>query len=77
MFLVFQIKFSSKSTMLSASALAAFRKIYSEEFGAELTDSEAEALAANLLTLFDNLYRPIRKEWLDRLLKEEPSRASK
>lgn len=48
--------------MLSAEALKAFKAIYKREKGIELTDEEAVKEAINLLTLFDAIYRPIRKE---------------
>ena len=49
--------------MLSNNALQAFKKIYLEEFGEEIDDTEATAMAVNLLTLFDYIYRPLKKEW--------------
>jgi len=50
--------------MLSYEALQSFKKIYADEFGKEISDQEAMELAASLLTLFDHVYRPVKKEWL-------------
>ncbi|MBI4232801.1 hypothetical protein HY605_06230 [Candidatus Peregrinibacteria bacterium] len=49
--------------MLSDAALHEFKKIYKREYGTELTDTEALALGINLLTILDQIYKPIRKEW--------------
>ncbi len=51
--------------MISETALQAFKKTYLEEFGEEISDQKAMELSTNLLTLFDHIYRPIKKEWLE------------
>lgn len=56
--------------MLSNEALQAFKKIYKEEYGKEITDEEAEDLGFNLLTLFSHIYKPVKQEWADKLDKE-------
>jgi hypothetical protein len=50
--------------MLSPEALIEFRKIWREEFNEEISDEKATELAINLLTLFDHIYRPVKKSWL-------------
>ena len=47
--------------MLSQKALEDFKKIWQEEFGEKVSDESATEEAVNLLTLFDAIYRPIRK----------------
>ena len=50
--------------MLSDIALQEFKQLYLEEFGEEIDDAKAAELAINLLTLFDHIYRPLKREWL-------------
>ena len=66
--------------MLSKEATEEFKKIWVEEFGEEISDERATELGINLLTLFNHIYRPIKKEWLeefsdDKNLKLEKSNA--
>ena len=66
--------------MISQTALQEFKKIWAEEFGEEISDEQATELGINLLTLFNYIYRPIKKEWLeefsdDKNLKLEKSNA--
>ena len=66
--------------MISQAALQEFKKIWAEEFGEEISDEQATELGLNLLTLFNHIYRPIKKEWLeefsdDKNLKLEKSNA--
>lgn len=56
--------------MLSEDALQEFKALYKEEFGEELSDDKATELAINLLTMFDHVYRPIKKEWLEEFEKK-------
>ncbi len=52
--------------MISETALLAFKKIWSEEFnGEEISDEKAVELGTNLLTLFNHIYRPLKKSWLE------------
>lgn len=53
--------------MLSASALKSFKEIYRAEYGEDIPDAQASELALNLLTLYDHIYRPLKKEWLARI----------
>ncbi|KKP33249.1 MAG: hypothetical protein A2312_00385 [Candidatus Staskawiczbacteria bacterium RIFOXYB2_FULL_32_9] len=57
--------------MLSEKALEDFKKILQEEYKEEISNERAVELAINLLTFFDNVYRPVRKEWLDEAIKKE------
>jgi hypothetical protein len=50
--------------MLSEAALLEFKKIWMEEYGEEISDEKAAELGINLLTLFDHIYRPVKKSWL-------------
>jgi hypothetical protein len=50
--------------MISETALQEFKKLYVEEFKEEISDEQAIVLGTNLLTLFNHVYRPIKKEWL-------------
>ena len=56
---------SSANIMVSEKALQEFKKIWREEFGEEISDEKALQEATALLTMFDVIYRPIRKEWAD------------
>ena len=49
--------------MISREALMEFKKIWEEEYGTEISDAEAMTKAIALLTIFDAIYRPIKKEW--------------
>jgi hypothetical protein len=51
--------------MVSEQALKEFKMIWLEEFGEEITDKKALEEAVALLTMFDAIYRPIRKEWVE------------
>ena len=50
--------------MLTDKALQEFKKIWKEEFGEDISDQKAAEEGINLLTLFDAVYRPIKKEWI-------------
>ncbi|MFH1246640.1 MAG: hypothetical protein V1489_02615 [Candidatus Liptonbacteria bacterium] len=51
--------------MLSDKALAEFKKIWKEEFGEDISDEKAAEEGINLLTMFDAIYRPIKKGWVE------------
>lgn len=57
--------------MISETALKAFKKLYVEEFGEEISDEQAMELGTNLLTLFHHIYRPVKKDWLAAVSDEE------
>ncbi len=50
--------------MISEKALQNFKAIWKEEFNQEISDELAMEEATQLLTLFDAIYRPIRKDWV-------------
>ena len=51
--------------MLSKEALDEFKVIWRKEFGTEISDQEATDQAINLLTLFNAIYKPIKREWVE------------
>lgn len=51
--------------MISEIALQEFKKIWREEFNDKISDEEALSAGASLLTLFNHIYRPVKKEWLE------------
>ncbi|OGM98480.1 MAG: hypothetical protein A2915_00770 [Candidatus Yanofskybacteria bacterium RIFCSPLOWO2_01_FULL_41_34] len=51
--------------MLSKNALQEFKIVWKEEFGEDLPDNLALEEGVNLLTLLDQIYRPVKKEWMD------------
>lgn len=57
--------------MISETALQEFKKLYVEEFGEEISDEQAMELGSSLLSLFDHIYRPVKKKWLDAVSDEE------
>ncbi len=50
--------------MLSKHALEEYKEIHRQETGEVLPDDVLANEAINLLTLFNFVYRPIKKEWL-------------
>ena len=50
--------------MLSKQALEEYREIHRQETGEIISDEKLVDEAINLLTLFNFVYRPIKKEWL-------------
>ena len=50
--------------MLTKHALEEYKEIHRQETGAVLPDDVLANEAINLLTLFNFVYRPIKKEWL-------------
>ncbi len=59
--------------MISEKALKEFKQIWKDEFKEEIPDDYALEKAINLLTFFKNIYRPIKKEWLDEDEKKHPN----
>ena len=57
--------------MISEAALQAFKKIWVEEFGEEISNEQAMELGTSLLTLFHHIYRPVKKDWLEAVSDEE------
>ena len=57
--------------MLSDKALEEFKEIWFKQYGEEISDERAVELGINLLNLFDHIYRPVPREWMDELLAKE------
>ena len=57
--------------MISPEATKEFREIWKEEFDEDLPEKIAVEEATNLLTIFDAIYRPIKKEWFDKYENED------
>ena len=51
--------------MILEQALQEFKAIYKEHYGKDISDEEATKLAVNLLALFNVIYRPLKKEWVE------------
>ena len=51
--------------MISDKALQEFEEIWEKEIGIEISDESMMEEATQLLTFFDAVRRPIRKDWLD------------
>lgn len=58
--------------MLNKQALQEFKRIWKEERGEEVSDKLAMEEATQLLTLFDAIYKPIKKAWLEEYLRDHP-----
>ena len=58
--------------MISDAALKEFQAIWREEFQEEISDEVAMVEATQLLTLFDAIYRPIKKEWVKQYDNDKP-----
>ena len=50
--------------MISKNALEEYKEIHRQETGEVFSDDVLLDEAIKLLTLFDRVYRPIKKEWL-------------
>ena len=53
-----------RACMLSNKALEEFKQIWREEKGEEISDDFAIAVATNLLTGMNAVFRPLKKEWV-------------
>ena len=53
--------------MLSEEAVLEYQQIYKKEFGEEISLEEAKEQGTKLLKLFSIIYRPIKKEWIEKL----------
>ncbi len=51
--------------MITQRALQEFKDLWLKEYGTPLNDEEATEKASALLTLFDQIYKPLRKDWID------------
>jgi hypothetical protein len=63
--------------MLSKQALQEFKEIWKKERGEELPDKFAMEEAISLLTLFNVIYRPIKKELVNEPKLEDSQKNAK
>jgi hypothetical protein len=63
--------------MLSEEALKEFQKIYKEEYGVDIDETTAEDLGYNLLVLFSHIYKPVKKEWVEKLDEQEKEKSKR
>ncbi len=61
---------NNKHSLLPEGAIAEFKQIYKEEYGNDISDAEALELCMNLLNAYDAVYRPVKEEWLDEIMRE-------
>lgn len=57
--------------MISETALQEFKRLWLEEFGEEISDEQAMEVGTNLLNLFNHIYRPVKKSWLEEVSDKE------
>jgi len=59
--------------MISKQALEEFKEIWRKENpGQNIDDKTAMDQAVALLTLMDTVYKPVKKEWLEKYKEETP-----
>ena len=68
----FQARFGGNyKHMISKQALEEFKEIWRKENpGQDIDDATAMDQAVALLTLMDTVYRPVKKEWLEKYKRE-------
>ena len=59
--------------MISDTALREFVALWHDEFGEEISDGQAMEIAPKLLDLFNHIYRPVKKKWLEDIRKDKTS----
>jgi hypothetical protein len=63
--------------MILKQALEEFKEIWRKENpGQDIDDKAAMDQAVALLTLMDTVYKPVKKEWLEKYKEELPQRNS-
>ena len=65
MIFIILIDYVSNTNMLSKKALDEFKEIWRKQFGEEISDQKALEEGTSLITLFNAVYRPIKKSWLN------------
>ena len=70
----FQARFGGNyKHMISKQALEEFKEIWRQENpGQDIDDKTAMDQAVALLTLMDTVYKPVKKEWLEKYKEESP-----
>ena len=68
----FQVRFGGNyKHMISKQALEEFKEIWRRENpGQDIDDATAMDQAVALLTLMDTVYKPVKKEWLEKYKEE-------
>ncbi len=74
----FQARFGGNyKHMISKQALEEFREIWRKENpGQDIDDATAMDQAVALLTLMDTVYKPVKKEWLEKYKEEAEEESS-
>ena len=74
----FQARFGGNyKHMISKQALEEFREIWRKENpGQDIDDATAMDQAVALLTLMDTVYKPVKKEWLEKYKEEAKEESS-
>ena len=52
--------------MLSQKAIQEFKNIWKQENGADISDDFANRRGRKLLEIFDEIYRPVKKDWFEK-----------
>ena len=60
-----------KIWVLSEKAVQAFMEAVKEEYGEEISNEQATKDALNFLTIFNLVFRKIKKEWTDEYPKKD------
>lgn len=55
---------NSSQFFLPSEAILEYQALYRTEYGKEIPYEEAQRQAVKLITLFDAVYKPIKKEWI-------------
>ena len=63
--------------MISDTALQEFMALWREEFNEEISEGQAMEIAPKLLDLFNHIYRPVKKKWLENKNENEKNIDSK
>ena len=51
--------------MISDEALKSFKEAWKSEFNEEISDQYAIEAATTLLNLFNHIYKPLKKSWVE------------
>ncbi|MCX6761121.1 MAG: hypothetical protein NTZ84_03415 [Candidatus Nealsonbacteria bacterium] len=62
--------------MISQEAMQKFKELWKKKKGEDISDEFAADEFRNLLTLFNAIYRPVKKEWLDEFPEITPNQKS-
>ena len=65
------LKNKKDQSMISEEALKQFKIIWQEEIGQEISNELLSEIALNLLMQTNNVYKPIKVEWLNEIEKQD------